>query len=178
MNTENRTIRRAFVRYGKLCLVAGLVILALLALLRLLNWLIDWQAPFDPMDLMYFATGLIVVVISLGPYVATVGELAKVAKLQANPRPEAPSSPRTQLIIRVGLAAVVLFFAVLIILSRNFMVWLTFGGLLSLMGLTFFYLAWRIGGIERAGKIVIYQTDYSWRFDRFNYVGVYHKVTK
>jgi hypothetical protein len=173
---ESFAIRAIFARYGWLCLGAGLVLLAVLLLLRVFSWLIDWKAPFDPLDFMYLGAGLIVVVVSLGPYVATVGQLAGVAKVKTGLRTGPPASPRRKMIFYGLLAVVGLAFLGGIIWSRSFMVWLAFGSLLTVMGLTLLYLAWRIGRIERAAKITIYQTDPVWRFDRFNYVGVIKKL--
>src|SRR5262249_39087272 len=104
------------------------------------------------------------------------GQLAGVAKVKTDLRTGPPVSPRRKMIFYGLLAIVGLAFLIGIIWSRSFMVWLAFGSLLTLMGLTLLYLAWRIGQIERAAKITIYQTDPVWRFDRFNYVGVIKKL--
>ncbi len=173
MNEEKLAVRRVFGFYGWLCLGAGLVLLGILGLLRATNWLINWKTPFDPADLMIFGAGLIVVVVSLGPYVATVGQLAGVAKIKATLRGSQPTNPRRRQIMFGLLIVVGLVFAGLLVWSRSFITWLTFGSLLTLMGLAALYVAWKIGQIEQAANITIYQTDFTWRFDKTSYIGIF-----
>lgn len=176
MPDVRRGIRRIFAFYGWVCLGAGLVVLALVGVLRLLNTLIDFSRPLEPADGFVFGAGLIVVVVSLGPYVATVGQLAGVQKIRtANIQTGPASSSRERLIIYGSLGVVVVVFAAVLLTSRSLITWLTFGILPLVMALCLFYLVWRIGRIEQAARVTIYQTDYRWRFDKKSYIGVYKK---
>jgi hypothetical protein len=177
MKSARLEIRAILNYYALPALVAGLVILLLLVTFRLANWLIDWTTPFDPADWFTFATGFIIVAILLGPYVATVGQLKGVQKIRTNTILNRPAitSKRGRYIWLALIAGTLLFFAAYLLLNRTFMTWLTFGCSLTLMGLTLFYLGWRIGRIEKTAGITIYQTDYTWRFDRQSYIGVFKK---
>lgn len=174
MPDARRGIRRLFIFYGWVCLAGGGAVLLVTGLLRLLNAIIDWAVPLGWADLFIFGAGLIVVLISLGPYLATVGQLAGVQKIRAaSIQTGPPASSRERLILYGSLGAVTLIFAVVLLTSRSLAVWLTFIILPVFMALCLFYLAWRIGRIEQKLKITIYQTDYRWRFDRTSYIGVY-----
>ncbi len=166
-------IRLSFVYYGWICLGAGLIVLAILGLLRLTGWLIDWQAPFDPADWFIFAGGLIVVLVTLGPYVVTVGQLAKVKRIRPTVinRQFAPSKRRNQITYAI-IGGVAVVFAIILVVMQSFMVWFTFGSLFIIMALLLFYMAWRIGRYERAAKMIIQAQDYNWRFDSTSFVGV------
>ncbi|MBN9390116.1 MAG: hypothetical protein J0I20_18965 [Chloroflexi bacterium] len=179
MTDARRGIRRLFLFYGWVCLAGGVAVLLVTLLLRLLNAIIDWSTPLGWTDMLIFGAGLIVVLISLGPYLATVGQLAGVAKIRpASIQTGPPSSSRERLILYAGLGVVGVVFAVVLLTSKGLAVWLTFIILPIFMGLCLFYLAWRIGRIERKAKITIYQTDYRWRFDRTSYIGVYQNPVK
>lgn len=174
MPDARRGIRRIFAFYGWVCLVAGLVVLALVGLLRLFNALIDFSQPLGAADGLVFGAGLIVVLVSLGPYLATVGQLAGIQKIrtsniQTGPTPTAPE----RLILYGSLVVVALVFAVVLLTNRSLVIWLTFGALPIFMALCLFYLVWQIGRIEQAANITILQTDYRWRFDRTSYIGVF-----
>ncbi len=179
MPDAKRGIRRIFAFYGWVCLAGGLVVLALLGLLRLFNTLIDWSQPLGAADWLVFGAGLIVVLLSLGPYLATVGQLAGVQKIRtASIQTGPPPGPREWLILYGGLGLVALVFALVLLTSRSLIIWLTFGVLPISMALCLFYLVWQIGRIEQAAKITIYQTDYRWRFDRTSYIGVFKSLAK
>lgn len=176
MVDPRKGLRAVFSFYARICLGVGLGLLAALLALRLFNWLLDWNTPFDPLDTLVFLTGLIVIAALLGPYVVTVGQLAHVLKMpSASIQASQPASQRQRLIILAAVGAVALVFGLILILSRSFTVWVAFGGGFVLMGLTLFYITWRIGQIEKAARMTIYQTDYSWRFDRTSYIGVMKK---
>ncbi len=178
MPDARRGIRRLFLFYGWVCLAGGGAALLVTALLRLLNAIIDWATPLGWGDLFIFGAGLIVVLLSLGPYMATVGQLAGVQKIRtSNIQTGRPASSRERLILYGSLAVVVVIFAVVLLTSRSLAVWLTFIILPVFMALCLFYLAWRIGRSERKLKITVYQTDYRWRFDRTSYIGVYATPT-
>jgi hypothetical protein len=179
MPDARRGIRRIFAFYGWVCLVAGLLVLGVLGLLRLLNWLLDWTQPLEAADWLIFGAGLVVVLVSLGPYLATVGQLAGVQKIRTgNIQTSAAPTSRERLILYGGLGVVALVFGGVLLTSRSLIIWLTFGGLPVFMALCLFYLAWRIGRIEQAARITLYQTDYRWRFDRTSYIGVYKNSSK
>lgn len=179
MPDARRGIRRLFLFYGLVCLAGGGVVLLVTGLLRLLNAVIDWAAPLGWADLFIFGAGLIVVLISLGPFLATVGQLAGVPKIRtANIQATPPPSSRERLFLYGGLGAVGVVFAAVLLTSQSLAVWLTFIILPVFMALCLFYLAWRIGRIERKAGITIYQTDYRWRFDRNSYIGVYRSPIK
>lgn len=179
MPDARRGIRRIFLFYGWVCLAGSGLMLVVTLLLRLLNAIIDWATPLAWGDLFIFGVGFIVALVSLGPYLATVGTLAGVPKIRATTvRTGPPPSARERLIVNSGLALVAVIFAAVLLTSRGLAVWLTFIILPVLMGLCLFYLAWRIGRIEQKAKITIYQTDYRWRFDRTSYIGVYENPVK
>jgi hypothetical protein len=179
MPDARRGIRRIFAFYGWVCLVAGLLVLGVLGLLRLLNWLLDWTRPLGAADWLIFGAGLIVVLVSLGPYLATAGQLAGVQKIRTGNIQTGPvPTSRERLILYGGLGVVALVFGGVLLTSRSLIIWLTFGGLLVFMALCLFYLVWRIGRIEQAARITLYQTDYRWRFDRTGYIGVYRSSSK
>ena len=174
MPDARRGIRRLFLFYGWVCLAGGVVVLLVTGLLRLLNALIDWNTPLGWADLFIFGAGLIVVLISLGPFLVTVGQLAGVSKIRtSNIQTAPPPSSRERLILYGGLGAVAVIFAVVLLTTRSLAVWLTFIILPVFMAACLCYLAWQIGRIELKAGITIYQTDYRWRFDRTSYIGVY-----
>ena len=178
MPDAKRGIRRIFIFYGWVCLAGGLVVLALVGLLRLLNALVDFSQPLGLADWFVFGAGLIVVLVSLGPYLATVGQLAGVRKIRAsNIQGGPPPSSRERLILYGSLGGAAVIFAAVLLTSRGLAVWLTFIILPVFMALCLFYLAWRIGRIEQKAGITLYQTDYRWRFDRTSYIGVYTTPT-
>ncbi|HEX2912301.1 MAG TPA: hypothetical protein VH186_15945 [Chloroflexia bacterium] len=178
MIDSKKGIRLVFAYYARLCLLTGAGLLVLLLGLWLLRWLIDWNTPFDPSDWLIFLTGFIVVAVSLGPFALTVKQLSGVARVRADIKSGPPASQRYKRFVTIGLLLIGLVFAILLILSRSFMVWFTFGSLFCLMGLALYYITWQIGHIEKALSVTIYQTDYTWRFDKVNYVGVTKNAAK
>src|SRR3954467_5382784 len=111
MSDARRGIRRLFLFYGWACLVGGVAVLLVTGLLRLLNAILDWSAPLGWSDLFIFGAGLIVVLISLGPYLATVGQLAGVQKIRAsNIQTGPPPSSRERLILYGSLGGVAVIF--------------------------------------------------------------------
>ncbi|MDB5080578.1 MAG: hypothetical protein JWP00_2502 [Chloroflexi bacterium] len=179
MPEARRGIRRIFIFYGWVCLAGGLLVLGGLGLLRLLNWLLDWTQPLGAADWLVFGAGLIVVLVSLGPYLATVGQLAGVQKIRtANIQNGPPPTQRERLVLCGSLAGAGLVFGGVLLSSRSLVIWLTFGGLPIFMAVCLFYLAWRIYRIEQAAQVTIYQTDYRWRFDRASYIGVFESLSK
>ncbi len=165
-------LRLIFKFYACVCLAAGGLVLTILLGLRLTNLLLDWSAPFDPADWTVFGAGLIVVVMLLGPYLATIGQLTGVQRVRASIHNETPLSSSRRWLMRGLLLGICLFFLSFLLLSHSLIIWITFGTLPVLMGLALFYIAWRIGRIERLSGLTIYQTDYKWRFDRTSYIGV------
>lgn len=176
MPDAKQGIRAVFRFYGLVSLGLGLVVLAgfgLLLALDAANVWRYWQKPLQAADWLIFGVGLLVLGAALGPYVATVGQLAGVLKMPtARIQSEPPPSPRRRVIIRIAVVAVGLAFAGLLLSSQSYIVWLTLGSLPVLAGLAFLYIAWRIGQIEKAARITIYWLDYQWHFDKNSFIGV------
>ena len=171
-------IRYLFSFYGRVCLAGGLALSVLLAVLWLFKLLLDWQTPIAPGDWYTFVSGFIILTILIGPYVVTVGQLAKVQRA-ANVRIQTGpplSKERRRLWLLAGAILGLIFLAALII-TRSFIVWFTFGSLFSLLGLVLLYIAWQIERIEKAANMIIYAQDYSWRFDSKSYFGVLNRQT-
>ncbi len=169
---QKLAIRNVFWRYGLYSLIIGLGIMAILGLLWVFRWLIDWKVLLEPADGFTFAAGLLLILIPLGPYLATVNQLKGVARIKATLNRPAPVSLRRRQITLAILIAVGIIFAGLLIGSRSLVLWLAFGGLTILMGVALLFIARRIAQIEKAANITIYQTDYNWHFDKTSFIGV------
>ena len=166
-------LRLTLLFYARICLGLGVGLLVILGLLRLTSLLIDWSTPLDPAEWFTFATGLIVVAATLGPYVVTVGQLAKVKRIPAmNIVTGPPRSRGRQQLTWAIIGGVAVIFLAIIIIMRSAMVWFTFGAMFGLIGLLLLYICWRIGRFERLGNIIIFATDYSWHFDPISYIGM------
>lgn len=171
-------IRYLFSFYGRICLAGGLTLSILLAVLWLFKLLLDWQTPLAPNEWYTFVSGFIILAILIGPYAATVGQLAKVqraANVRVQTSPPLSKERRRLWLVCGGLLG--LIFLIALIVTRSFIVWFTFGSLFSLLGLVLLYIAWQIGRIEKAANMVIYAQDYSWRFDSKSYFGVLNSQT-
>ena len=168
-------IRVLFLFYGRICLGIGVFLLAVLGLLWLANLLIDWKHPIDdPTDWFTFAGGLIVVLVTMGPYVFTVGRLGQVQRIRPtiiNRQFGAPSQQR-QRIYAIILGVIALIFVVALVIAQSFIIWLTCGSLFVFMSLLLFYIGWRIGRFEKKGRMTIQAQSYNWYFDKVNFVGV------
>jgi hypothetical protein len=166
-------IRTLFYTYGKISLAAGGALLAILLLLRLFSFWLDWETPLVAADLLVFAGGFIVVALVLGPYVVTVGQLAKVARLPnvQVQKPPALSPERRRIWWGVG-GTVVAGFVIALIISRSVVIWLCIGSLFVILGAALLYIGWRVARIERAAKMKIYAQDYSWWFKPDSFFGI------